>query len=169
MGSIPARLVLVRAPRDAEILWAMEEGLRAAGIVAVVGEVGALADGGEPPAAARRGTLRHHRFSAAALARRGQAARERNLPNAAVTRWRIAALPSSAPPFLPRKSGRVRVGAGDRAPAVAGRAAALPRRRAGMLGEWRWRMRRVMYLWLPRWPIDRLHRVALPEKFRRAG
>src|SRR5271167_4133060 len=42
-GLDPARLVLVRAPRDAELLWAMEEGLRAAGIVAVVGEVGALA------------------------------------------------------------------------------------------------------------------------------
>src|SRR5205809_1968123 len=23
-------------------------------------------------------------------------------------------------------------------------------------GKWRWRMRRIMYLWLPRWPIDRL-------------
>jgi protein ImuA len=42
-GLDPARLVLVLAPRDAEILWAMEEGLRAPGIVAVVGEVGALA------------------------------------------------------------------------------------------------------------------------------
>ena len=41
-GLDPARLVLVRAPRDAEILWAMEEGLRAPGIAAVVGEVGTL-------------------------------------------------------------------------------------------------------------------------------
>src|SRR6516225_2954619 len=42
-GLDPARLVLVRAPRNAEILWAMEEGLRAPSIAAVVGEVGSLA------------------------------------------------------------------------------------------------------------------------------
>src|SRR6516164_3968013 len=42
-GLDPGRLVLVRATRDAEILWAMEEGLRAPGITAVVGEVGSLA------------------------------------------------------------------------------------------------------------------------------
>src|SRR6516162_5805008 len=41
-GLDPGCLVLVRAARDAEILWAMEEGLRAPGITAVVGEVGAL-------------------------------------------------------------------------------------------------------------------------------
>ena len=41
-GLDPARLVLVRAPCDSEILWAMEEGLRAPGIAAVVGEVGSL-------------------------------------------------------------------------------------------------------------------------------
>ena len=83
-GLDPARLVLVRAPRDTEILWALEEGLRAPGIAAVVGEVGTLA-------AERSGIT-------AFLLRRwrdgGQAARERNLPNAAVTRWRIAELPS---------------------------------------------------------------------------
>src|SRR6201982_2979612 len=42
-GLDPTSLVLVRAARDAEILWAMEEGLRAPGILAVVGEIGALA------------------------------------------------------------------------------------------------------------------------------
>src|SRR6516164_4450370 len=42
-GLDPRHLVLVRAPRDAEILWAMEEGLRAPGITAVVGDVGTLA------------------------------------------------------------------------------------------------------------------------------
>src|SRR5215469_18272879 len=41
-GLDPARILLVRAPRDAEILWAIEEGLRAPGILAVVGEVGSL-------------------------------------------------------------------------------------------------------------------------------
>src|SRR5262249_15714517 len=48
-GIDPARILLVRAPRDAEILWVMEEGLRASGILAVVGEIGAL-----PAVASRR-------------------------------------------------------------------------------------------------------------------
>jgi protein ImuA len=93
-GLDPGRVVLVRASRDAEILWAMEEGLRAPGIAAVVGEVGLL-----PMVASRRLQLAAERSGITAfLLRRwrdgGQAARERSLPNAAVTRWRIAALPS---------------------------------------------------------------------------
>ena len=93
-GLDPARLVLVRAPRDGEILWAMEEGLRAPGIAAVVGEVGTLA-----AVASRRLQIAAERSGITAfLLRRwrdgGQAARERNLPNTAVTRWRIAAVPS---------------------------------------------------------------------------
>jgi protein ImuA len=93
-GLDPGRVVLVRASRDAEILWAMEEGLRAPGIAAVVGEVGSL-----PMVASRRLQLAAERSGITALLLRrwrdgGQAARERALPNAAVTRWRIAALPS---------------------------------------------------------------------------
>ena len=93
-GLDPAHIVLVRAPRDSEILWAMEEGLRTPGIAAAVGEVGTLA-----AVASRRLQLAAERSGITAfLLRRwrdsGQAARERNLPNAAVTRWRIAALPS---------------------------------------------------------------------------
>jgi protein ImuA len=93
-GLDPTSLVLVRAARDAEILWAMEEGLRAPGILAVVGEIGALA-----AVASRRLQLAAERSGITVfLLRRwrdgGQAARERNLPNAAVTRWRIVALPS---------------------------------------------------------------------------
>ncbi|HYZ41866.1 MAG TPA: damage-inducible protein, partial [Stellaceae bacterium] len=93
-GLDPGRLVLVRTPRDAEILWAMEEGLRAPGILAVIGEVGSL-----PAVASRRLQLAAERSGITAfLLRRwrdaGQAARERALPNAAVTRWRIVALPS---------------------------------------------------------------------------
>ena len=104
-GLDPARLVLVRAPRAAEILWAMEEGLRAPGIAAVVGEVGSLA-----AVASRRLQLAAERSGITAfLLRRwrdgGQAARERNLPNAAVTRWRIAALPSQPPPIPSTASG----------------------------------------------------------------
>jgi protein ImuA len=100
-GLDPAHLVLVQAPRDAEILWAMEEGLRAPGIAAVVGEVGTLA-----AVASRRLQLAAERSGITAfLLRRwrdgGQAACERNLPNAAVTRWRIAALPSQPLPGEP--------------------------------------------------------------------
>jgi protein ImuA len=100
-GLDPARLVLVRASRDTEILWAMEEGLRASGIAAVVGEVGTLA-----AVASRRLQLAAERSGITAfLLRRwrdgGQAARECALPNAAVTRWRIAALPSQPLPGEP--------------------------------------------------------------------
>jgi protein ImuA len=96
-GLDPGRLVLVQAPRDADILWAMEEGLRAPGIIAVVGEIGVL-----PAVASRRLQLAAERSGIIALLLRrwrdgGQAARERALPNAAVTRWRIAALPSQPP------------------------------------------------------------------------
>jgi protein ImuA len=104
-GLDPARLVLVRASRDAEILWAMEEGLRAPGIAAVVGEVGTLT-----AVASRRLQLAAERSGITAfLLRRwrdgAQAVRERNLPNAAVTRWRIAALPSQPPPTPSPASG----------------------------------------------------------------
>src|SRR5262249_59244268 len=93
----PGHLILVRAPGDDALLWAMEEGLRAPGIAAVVGEVGAL-----PAVASRRLQLAAERSGVTAfLLRRwrdgGQAARERALLNAAVTRWRIAALPSRPP------------------------------------------------------------------------
>jgi protein ImuA len=119
-GLDPARIVLVRASRDAEILWAMEEGLRAPGIAAVVGEVGTLA-----AVASRRLQLAAERSGITAfLLRRwrdgGQATRERVLPNAAVTRWRIAVVPSSPSPLpshaptltLPRWRGREGEGGG---------------------------------------------------------
>jgi protein ImuA len=94
LGLDPDRLVLVQARRDTEILWAMEEGLRATGVAAVVGEVGTLA-----AVASRRLQLAAERSGVTAfLLRRWrdgrEAARERGLPNAAATRWRIAALPS---------------------------------------------------------------------------
>ncbi len=106
-GLDPGHLTLVQAPRDAEILWAMEEGLRAPGIAAVVGEIGALAG-----VASRRLQLAAERSGVTALLLRrwrdgGQATRERALPNAAVTRWRIAALPSQPSRGEPRPRWRV--------------------------------------------------------------
>jgi protein ImuA len=93
-GLGPGRLVLVRTARDAEILWAMEEGLRTPGIAAVVGEVSVL-----PPVTSRRLQLAAERSGITAfLLRRwrtaSEAARERDLPNAAATRWRVSVLPS---------------------------------------------------------------------------
>ncbi len=95
-GLDPGRLVLVRAAHDTEILWAMEEGLRAAGVTAaVVGEIAAL-----PMVASRRLQLAAERSGVTALIVRrwrdaAQAARERSRPSAAATRWRIAAMPSA--------------------------------------------------------------------------
>jgi protein ImuA len=97
-GLDPARLVLVRAGRDDEILWAAEEGLRAgpaSGLLAVVGEIGHL-----PMVAGRRLQLAAERSGITALILRRwrsakEAAAERDRPTAALTRWRIAALPSA--------------------------------------------------------------------------
>jgi protein ImuA len=82
------RLVLLRAPNEREILWAMEEGLRSRALAAVVGEV----DGLSTPASRRlqlaaesagvTGFVLHRSASHAAA-------------SAAVTRWRVAALPSA--------------------------------------------------------------------------
>ena len=93
-GLDPARLVLLCARRDDEILWAMEEGLRTPGLAAVVGEIGHL-----PMVAGRRLQLAAERSGVTAfLLLRwrdgGEAARERERPSAALTRWQVAALPS---------------------------------------------------------------------------
>jgi protein ImuA len=93
-GLDPARLVLVGAPRDEDILWAVEEGLRTPGLAAVVGEIGRL-----PMVAARRLQLAAERSGVTAfLLRRWrngeEAMAERERPSAAVTRWRVRALPA---------------------------------------------------------------------------
>ena len=93
-GFDPARLVLAVAPRDDEILWAMEEGLRTPGLAAVIGEIGRL-----PLVAGRRLQLAAERSGVTALVLRRwrngeEAATERERPSAAVTRWRVMSLPS---------------------------------------------------------------------------
>jgi len=87
IGLEPRRLVLLRASHERDILWAMEEGLRSRALAAVVGEIEALST-----AASRRLQLAAesagvtgfvlHRSAGSAAA------------SAAVTRWRVAALPS---------------------------------------------------------------------------
>jgi protein ImuA len=93
-GLDPARIVLVRAARDDDILWALEEGLRTPALAAVVSEVGRL-----PMVAGRRLQLAAERSGVTALLLRrwrtgAEAAAERTQPSAAVTRWRITSLPS---------------------------------------------------------------------------
>lgn len=98
-GLDPGRIVLVRVPRDDDLLWVLEEGLRAAshpgGIAAVVGEIGRL-----PMVAGRRLQLAAERSGIPALVLRrwrsgAEAAAERARPSAAVTRWRVAPVPSA--------------------------------------------------------------------------
>jgi len=98
-GLDPARIVRIRAARDDDLLWALEEGLRApgslGGIAAVIGEIGRL-----PMVAGRRLQLAAERSGITALLLRRwrsgvEAAAERERPSAATTRWRIAALPSA--------------------------------------------------------------------------
>jgi protein ImuA len=124
-GLDPGRLVLVWASRDADILWAMEEGLRAPGVTAVVGEVGVLA-----AVASRRLQLAAERSGITAFVLRrwrdgGEAARERNLPNAAATRWRIAAMPSQ-PLRIPRPAFVIRHPRDSEDPGAAGTSLAAP-------------------------------------------
>ncbi len=94
-GLAPERLILARAQSERAVLWAMEEGLRSAVLAAVIGEVEAL-----PAAASRRLQLAAEASGVTAFAlrrwRNGErAARQRAAPNAAVTRWRVTALPGA--------------------------------------------------------------------------
>ena len=90
-GLGPERLMLARARNVTDLLWAMEEGLRTRALAAVVGEIADL-----PGPASRRLQLAAETSGVTAFALRrfrvpSAAARA---PNAAVTRWRVAPLPS---------------------------------------------------------------------------
>jgi protein ImuA len=92
-GLAPERLVLARAGSEAELLWAMEEGLKCRALAAVVGEVEGL-----PLTASRRLQLAAETggIAAFALRRRQRSAPlgSEAQPSAAVTRWRVASCPS---------------------------------------------------------------------------
>jgi len=81
------RLLLLRAPNEREILWAMEEGLRSRAPVAVVGEVEALST-----PASRRLQLAAESAGVTGFVLHRSAGN--TAASAAVTRWRVAALPS---------------------------------------------------------------------------
>jgi protein ImuA len=91
-GLSSSRLLIVRVPRGRDALWAMEEALPCRGIAATVAEVTE-----QPDLTATR------RLSLAARAGGGLALmlphRVAPHPTAALTRWRIAAAPSSPDAF----------------------------------------------------------------------
>ncbi|MDQ7248935.1 ImuA family protein [Dongia sedimenti] len=91
----PKRLILVAAKRDDEALWAMEEGLKAKSLGAVLGEIETL-----DLTASRRLQLAAEAGGVTAFVLRRwrvmeRATRDAAQPIAAVTRWRIAALPTT--------------------------------------------------------------------------
>ncbi|HYH19123.1 MAG TPA: hypothetical protein VD995_10955 [Azospirillum sp.] len=90
-GLLPDRLIAVRAARDTDALWAMEEALRCRRLSAVLGEVGAV-----DLTASRRLQLAAEAGGVTGLLLRTGRGAGRVLAeaSAAVTRWQIAAAPS---------------------------------------------------------------------------
>jgi protein ImuA len=86
LGLDPARLLLVRAARPADLLWAFEESLRTPGVVAAVGEARMV-----DAVAARRLQLAAQAGGATGLLLLSGACD--GVPGA-VTRWHVAAAPS---------------------------------------------------------------------------
>lgn len=96
-GIDPSRLIVVRVRRAIDALWVFEEGLRCAGLAAVVTEMQ-----GNPRqldlTASRRLALRAAESSITGLLLRPSA---RSEPGAADTRWQISPLPSALDPEYP--------------------------------------------------------------------
>lgn len=93
-GLDPRRLVTVQAPRDEEALWVLEEALRCRDLAGAVAEIDGLS-----LAQSRRLQLAAEAGGIGFLLRAPGASSGEGLGvSAAVTRWRIAALPSPAGP-----------------------------------------------------------------------
>lgn len=122
-GFDPGRLLLVHAGGAAEVLWAMEEGLRCPDLLAVVGEVEALdrTAGRRLQLAAETGGV-----TAFALHRRLRPQRGATAPSAATTRWCIG----------PESTARAVAGAADRLLGPARWRAELTRCRGAAPGQW---------------------------------
>jgi protein ImuA len=105
LGLAPDRLILARTRRDADLLWAMEEGLRTPGLAAVLGEPHGL-----DLTASRRLQLAAESVGGLGLVlHRAEAGKAG--ATVAVTRWRVASVPSlAAAPGLgaPRDFGLMR-------------------------------------------------------------
>ncbi|MBK8907458.1 MAG: hypothetical protein IPM60_06040 [Rhodospirillales bacterium] len=85
------RLIVVRARREADLLWAMEEGLRSGALVAMAGETATL-----QPVALRRLQLAAESTGTAALLLRPAGVQPAATP--ALTRWRIGTARAQSPP-----------------------------------------------------------------------
>ena len=97
-GLTPDRLIYAECGRDEDVLAVMEEGLRHGGLAAVVGEIGRVG-----MASTRRLQLAAEEGGTTALMlKRWRKAGEDplGLPSAAVTRWRIACVPSEKLPAV---------------------------------------------------------------------
>jgi protein ImuA len=116
LGVEVSKVLVVRAEREAEALWAMEEALKSGAVC------GALA-GAEQPAFV---ATRRLDFAARAGRATGLLLRTRGAGDlsAARLRWQVSARPSAPHPFDPRAPGALRLNA------------ALVRRRNGPLGAW---------------------------------
>jgi protein ImuA len=106
-GLDPGRFLLVRARSDAEVLWALEEGLRCRRLAAVVGEVDGL-----DRLAGRRLQLaaEGNGVTAFALHRRFRPRRQGRAASAALSRWRVTAASSrdeQDPTFIGRPRWRL--------------------------------------------------------------
>lgn len=148
-GLAPGRLILVQARNDQEISWAMEEGLRNPALAAVVGELTGLS-----MPVSRRLQLAAETSGVTGFVLRRGAGAAGEAASAAVTRWRIAALPghpATGEPGVGRPLWRVELwrcragvpaiwdmeacdatGHVALAAGLADRAAAAPRRRASL-------------------------------------
>jgi protein ImuA len=97
VGLPPERVVFAEAGEEAQVLAAMEEGLRSGSLVGVVGEVAKLS-----MTASRRLQLAAEKSGTLCIAirrwRRVADAADLGQPTAAQTRWRVSALPSSPLP-----------------------------------------------------------------------
>lgn len=102
LGFDPGRLIIVRAGKPVQVLWAMEEGLRSGALTAVVGETADI-----DLTATRRLGLAAGKTGTTALLLRPLAAADADEaamhlsrePSAAVTRWHVMGLPGSVPPY----------------------------------------------------------------------
>jgi protein ImuA len=108
-GLSPARLLVLNVSRPADVLWAMEEGLRCRALACVIAEL--TGEGAEADlTATRRLSLAAREGVSARVSGLGLLIRHRATPNssalpsAAATRWSIAGAPS-LPDRLARRSG----------------------------------------------------------------
>lgn len=100
LGLDPGRLLLAAVRRDGDVLWAMEEGLRCGALAAVLAE----AEGPDLTASRRLALAAREGATPALLLRHDGLAPA----SAALSRWRVAALPGAADPFDARAPGAPR-------------------------------------------------------------